>query len=831
MPNNSRNKNKSARRAKIRKNENIKRNSKPKDTRKKEVKANKFSKKHPKLMLVIKIIIILILLTCVIGAGIIAAMFFGLFGDEFEITKEDLVIGTSNSIILDKNGNEIANLSKDQKRKVITLDEMSDYLPKAYIAIEDKRFYEHSGVDLRRTAGAIANTILKGGSSYGGSSITQQLVKNITGEKKTSGIAGIMRKVKEWAKAYQVERMISKQQILELYLNILFVGGKDIHGVELGAKYYFDKSAKDLDLAECAFLAGINSSPNTYNPFHMEGKEEKVKNLIKNKVLTVLAEMKKQGYITNEEDYKQAVAKAEAGLTFKEGYVENSLNYSYHTDATIKQIIDQVMEEKGVTREFAEKYVYSSGLTIHSTEDPEIQARIEKEFSNPKYIRKNKAGKQTQAGMVILDFKTGNVLGVGGNLGEQKATGWNRGTQMIRQTGSAMKPLATIVPGLQEKVITAATVYDDAATDFNGYKPENYNKFRGPINIREYIKTSQNIPAVKIMRELTPKKSLDYLKKMGITTLNDKRDNALPLAIGGLDTGISPLQMAGAYGAIANDGIYITPTLYTKVTDPEGNVVLTPKQEQTRVCSEQVAYITREIIKEPVKGGTASYCNIPGMEVCAKTGTTDDSKDRWLCGFSPYYASACWYGYDDPETVYYNGSPSNPAGGLWSSIMKDIHKKLPNAGFNTPTGIVKATVCRKTGCLATDSCSDKYTEIFTNDNMPEKCEGHGRQRICKESGKLATQYCTEIEERSYGFSIPKEKLNLWKPLSGNNSKENGKIAETCPLHTKPKEESKKPETNTTKPETNTTKPETNTTKPETNTTKPETNTTKPNTKK
>ena len=230
-------------------------------------KGKKFSARHPKLMVFIKICIILILLLCVIGAGIVAAMFFGLFGDDFEITKDDLVIGSANSVVLDKNGAEIANLSKEQQRKIISLDEMADYLPKAYVAIEDKRFYEHSGVDWKRTLGAIGNTVLKGGSSYGGSSITQQLVKNITGDKDSSGIAGITRKIKEWAKAYQVERMISKQQILELYLNILFVGGQDIHGVELGAQYYFSKSAKDLDLAQCAFLEGINSSPNSYNPF------------------------------------------------------------------------------------------------------------------------------------------------------------------------------------------------------------------------------------------------------------------------------------------------------------------------------------------------------------------------------------------------------------------------------------------------------------------------------------------------------------------------------------------------------------------------------------
>ena len=761
---------------------------------KKKKDENKFSNRHPKLMIAIKIFIIIFLLLCVIGAGIIAAMFFGLFGDDFQITKDELVIGTANSVVLDKDGNEIANLSKEQQRKIITLDEMSDYLPKAYIAIEDKRFYDHHGVDWKRTAGAILNTVLKGSSSYGGSSITQQLVKNITDERESSGIAGILRKVREWAKAYQVERMISKQQILELYLNILFVGGNDIHGVELGAQYYFNKSAKDLDLAECAFLAGINSAPNSYNPFDTtdteEEKQEKNEK-IKNKILTVLNEMKDQGYITNEEDYNTAVAKAESGITFTQGNVQSSSDYSYHTDAALKQIIDQVMEEKGVTREFAEKYVYSSGLTIYTTQDSNIQSKVEEEFSKPFYQfkgnEKNADGtlknEHAQAGMAIIDYKTGQVVAVGGNLGDQKASGWNRATQMVRQTGSSIKPIADVAPALQERIITPSTVYMDQKTDFNGYSPKNdNNKYRGAINIRQFIATSQNIPAVKIMKELTPKKSIEYMEKMGISTLSETGDNNLPLAIGGLTSGISPLEMAGAYGTIANDGVYITPTFYTKITDSSGNVVLTPNQEQNRVFSEQVAYLTRSITEEPVKsGGTATYCAIPGMETCAKTGTTDDSKDRWLCGMTPYYSAAVWFGYDTAEEIKYSGK--NPAGQIWENVMKSIHTNLANANFNTPSGLTQSTVCRKTGLLATSSCTDTYTETFSQDNIPEKCEGHGVQKICKTSGKVANQYCPETVNRSYGGSIPKETLNLWDTQGGKSTAVE-KINEICTVHNK-----------------------------------------------
>lgn len=785
-----------------------------KTTAKKNVKGKngkKTKKMNPKFKMALKILLVIFLLLCVIGAGVIAAMFFGLFGDEFEITKEELTAGSSNTIVLDSENKEIANLNVEEKRKTISLSEMPEYLPKAYIAIEDKRFYSHSGVDLKRTMGAILGAVT-GNSSYGGSSITQQLVKNITNDKQRSGIAGVTRKLKEWTKAIQIERMISKDQILELYLNIIFVGGPELHGVELGSLYYFNKNAKDLDLAECAFLAGINNAPNSYNPYDESLDQEKVAKLIKDRTLTVLSEMKKQGLISNDDEYNAAVAKVEAGLKFEKGNTGGESQYSYHTKAAIEQVIEQVMEEKGLSREFAKKYVEGSGLTIYTTQNSSIQARVEEEFAKSKYQIKGRErnddgtfkNDHTQAAMVIIDNSTSQVVAVGGELGNNMATGLNRATDAVRQTGSSMKPLADIAPGLQEKVITAATMYDDKPTVFGGnYQPNDWTtKYQGVMNIRQCIKVSQNIPMVKIMMELTPKKSIEYLKKMGITTLNDKEDQTGSLAIGGLSKGITPLEMAGAYAMIANDGVYTTPTFYTKVVDSNGNTVLTPNQQKTRVISEQNAYITRSIVQEPVtSGGTASFCKISGIDTCAKTGSTDKYKDRWLCGMTPYYTAACWWGFDTPETLTYaNGSVysvdgRNPAGQIWSQVMKDIHKDLPNKTFNTPsTGLTQAQVCRSTGCLATNTCTDTYTETFTTDNLPQKCEGHGTQRICQVSGKLANEYCPaeSVKSVSYGGTLPKEQLGLWKTLSPSKTG-NDQVTETCDVHKKTEE---KPKNNT-----------------------------------
>ena len=720
---------------------------------KKEKKAKKEEKrkKHKilkgflKLFLILIIFIILLLIAGIWG---FTGLLLGWFEiEDIDMKKEDLQIKVSNSVVVDQNGNVLADLSGDEKRKIISLKDMADDLPKAYIAIEDERFYEHIGVDIKRTAGAIINTLVKGESEYGGSTITQQLVKNITNDNESTGIEGIKRKIREWQRACQVERMLSKEEILELYLNILFVGSNNLHGVELGAEYYFNKSAKDLSLAECAFMAGINHSPNSYNPYNTSvDNTEK----IKSRTITVLNKMKELGYISSEEEYENAITEVQNGLTFGTGQIIGGSVFSYHTDAVISQVVEQVMEEKNMTEQMAKNYVYSSGLTIHSTVDTNIQHRLEEEYQQEKYIirgrKRNRDGtllnEHSESGMAIVDYKTGNVVAVVGGFGEKTSAGWNRATQMEKQTGSSIKPLADVAPALQEKIITASTVYNDSRTRFGkNYEPENYNGFKGLINIRSFIRTSQNIPAVKIMVELTPKKSLEYLQKMGISSLDPVTDNVLSLALGGMTSGVSPLEMASAYGTIANDGVYIEPTFYTSVTDANGNVVLTPNQETRQVLSKENAYIMKSIIQEPVKsGGTATYCAIPGMDVAAKTGTTDNSYDRWLCGFTSYYAAATWYGYDNSETVYFSG---NPAGQIWDAVMTDIHKDLPSATFIRPEGIIERTVCRTTGCLASRNCTNTYTEIFTEDNLPEQCTTHR--------------------------TVPKETLGLWTTLSRNTN--------------------------------------------------------------
>ncbi len=744
----------------------------------KKTKKLKRKKMDPKKK---KIIITTILLVMLIGLGIVFGMLYGIVKSA-KLDMADLALKYENSVMLDIDGNVIAELTGDENRKIIKMSEMSEYLPKAFVSIEDERFYEHMGVDVKRTLGATAKYALSkvgiGSSSYGGSTITQQVVKNVTEEKDRTW----QRKVKEIARAYYIEKELSKDQILELYLNLIYMGGNtNIYGVEVAANYYFSKSAKDLDLAESAFLAGINNTPNSYDPFI----EDNSKNLekIKIRTKTVLDKMYELGNIATKEEYDAAVAKVDAGLPFAKGTVTQNI-YSYHTDAAINQIINQLMEEKGLTRNAAKLYLYSGGFTIYTTQKTEIQNYMDEEAKKEKYIN-TKDGQQSQAGMVLLDHKTGYVLGVMGGLGEKDTSlGFNRGTQLVKQTGSSMKPLAVVAPGINDQTITAGSVYDDIP--YKNFK--NYNHFKGLLTIRYAIESSQNIPMLKAIQTVGTERSLEFLKSLGFSQLDDEADNNISISLGGLTNGASPLEMAAAYGTIANDGVYIEPTFYTKVVDKDGNTILEPKQESRQVMSSAAAYVVKEILTQPVKSGTATNCWVSGMSVAAKTGTTNNDYDRWLCGFTPYYTAATWYGYDENRTV--TGWGTSPASQIWSSIMKQAHTGLEGKSFSQtrPSGVVTATICRDSGLLATDTCKEDprgdrtYTEYFLQGTVPKKqCETHVKVGICKESGLLANEYCLDKEEKVFITRPNSDTDKTWQ--SAKDAEFMLTIKDTCTIHT------------------------------------------------
>ena len=765
------------------------------------------TKKHPKAKRIILITILVILFAIIIAAGIFVGKIYGLCKE----AKLDIAIITSqdeNSVVTDINGNTIAVLNGDENRETIAISEMSQYIPKAFVAIEDERFYEHQGVDIKRTAAATITYILNGGnSSFGGSTITQQLVKNLTEEDDRTW----QRKVKEMARAYYLEQELSKTQVLELYLNLIFLGGR-AYGVEVASNYYFSKSASELTLAESAFLAGINNSPNLYSPFSTEQEDI---DQIKNRTKIVLDKMRELGTGhqagISEEEYQTAIAELEAGLAFNKGTITQVI-YSYHTDAAINQVQNDLIEKYGWTEERANYYVKSGGLTIYTTQNTDIQKIMEEEVKKEKYIEYSRLQTDengnpliAQTAMVLMDHKTGYVLATVGGIGEKTtAFGLNRATQSRRQPGSSMKPIAVLCPGIDQGIITAGTVYDDIPYSSGKYENfKNYgHSYKGLTTVRYAIAASQNIPMLKAINDIGINRSVEYLNSVGITKITEDQKN-MTIALGSLEA--TPLEMAAAYATIANDGVYIEPTFYTKVVDSNGNVVLEAEQESRTVMSSGAAYIVKEILTEVVRSGAGSYAAISGISVGVKTGTSQDDADRWFCGFTPYYTAATWYGYDNTQERETVRAVANPSGRIWDAVMEPIHQGLAAARFSDtrPNSVTTATICKCSGKLATDACRNDprgnqvYTEYYLKGTVPtETCTTHVTVDICADSGLLAGEYCPNRQTKVY-ITRPDTETGNWSRAA--DAAYMLTIKDTCSLHTAPvtppePEEPEEPET-------------------------------------
>lgn len=775
--------------------------------------------------------------------GILAAILYRCIWGDWAIHEETLNINYLNSTVYDKNGETIGILSGDENRQIISKEEMSPYLFDAFISIEDERFETHDGVDWKRTLAAIFSFATHGGeSSYGGSTITQQVVKNLTGEDDNSKIEGALRKIKEIVRAYQVENMISKDQILELYLNLIPLGGQ-VYGVQTASRNYFNKDAKDLTLVESAYLAGITHAPSNYNPF---GEKDRTDN-IKRRVKTVLGKMKELGKI-DEEQYNNAIAEVDGGIKFEKGYASQNNLLPYHTELAIKEILEDLMEKNNWSKEEARLQLYGSGYRIYTTYDPEIQTAVDEQYitksanwtTNYKKVKRTKEDGtvveeqvRKESAMAIIDFKTGYVLAGSDGFGEktaEKSWGKSRITEHIHSPGSSIKPIGVIGPSLEEGLITAGTVVDDTPVSFGTYKPKNdTGDFKGLMNIRWIIRVSRNIPEVKMMKNLTVAKSLKYLEAFGLDTSREQNDG-LSLALGGMSYGPTVLQMSAAYAAIANNGTYIEPTFYTKVVDAEGNTIVETKQETRRVLSEQNAWLLKSILKESTgtgltggAGATSARARVTNQDTAGKTGTTNDAKAVWFCGFTPYYAGAVWMGYDIETDG--NAGYSSVAAGLWGAVMNKVHTKLPAAKFEQPSGITTAVVCSKSGLLATEDCkndqngSKAYTEYYVRGTVPTQyCDCHAKARVCSISGKLPGDNCKEIVERVFITRDNSDKDESWKQADDAQYMLPIEVCDECqPEEIVPPETTPEPSTNT-EPSTNN---ETNTgTESNTNTDEP-----------
>jgi penicillin-binding protein 1A len=651
---------------------------------------------------------------------------------------------------------ELQQLYGKENRIWADYEEIPQDLIYACIAIEDKRFYDHKGVDWLRTIKASVNMFLGGDSTYGASTITQQLIKNLTQEDEVT----VRRKILEIFRALEFEKKYSKDTIMEWYLNRIYLG-EGCYGVKSAARVYFGKELSELTLAECASLIGITNNPSIYDPYLNPEKN-------KERQETILYEMLDQGYITREE-YEEAVAQElvlENTSADDDDETQESGYYSYFIDQVIRDVTADLAEATGYTTEVAEQLIRTGGYSIYCTIDLDVQAAVDEIYTNLENIPDTTSSQQLQSAIVILDNETGDVVALAGGVGEKTGSlTFSRATQSYLSPGSTIKPVTVYAPALELGLITPNSVYDDTpyTADGSGIWPKNQNGYySGLVTIRDAVSRSLNTVAVKLVAEMTPEYSFTFAKeRMGFSSLVSEEtingqvytDAALaPLALGGLTRGVTVEQMAAAYATFENNGVYREPRTYTKVVDANGNVVLDNTQETVEAMSSTAAWYMTDMLHYAVKYGTGTPAQIPNMEVAGKTGTTDSDFDRWFVGFTPYYSAAVWCGYDNPEEVILSGSSTNPAASLWQKVMALVHEDLEYQDFEKPSNIISASYCRDSGMLATEWCqkdvrgSRVVSGEFASDDVPTQyCTAHVGVEICQESGHVANEYCSQVE--------------------------------------------------------------------------------------
>jgi len=616
----------------------------------------------------------------------------------------------------DKDSHE--QLYDTENRIWVSGSDIPKNLKNAFVAIEDERFYSHSGIDWKRFIGATFQYITKSGSSsYGGSTITQQLIKNLTQDDDYS----IRRKVQEIYRAYNLEKELSKDEILEYYLNTIYLSQK-CNGVGSASITYFGKHVSELSLAECAVLAGITKYPTKYDPLiNPENNRERQ--------LVILKKMLDLGYISKKE-YEEA--KAEEVQFMPRQSEEDQQYQSYFTDAAIEQVVQDMMTEYSYTREYAMKILYNGGLKIYISMDPNVQQAMDTVYNDPSAFQKTSAAVQPQSSMVIMDPYTGLVKGLVGGRGEKTGNlTLNRATQTLRQPGSTIKPLTVYAPAIEYGLVTPSTIVNDAPVSFGSWSPRNDDRsFSGRITVATALRGSRNVPASKICNYLTAEAAFDFMKNnLHVSTLvKERKENGkvlsdvglAPIALGGLTDGVTVIDMCAAYCVFPNGGKYIKPSLYTKVEDSKGNILLEHKAEEQIAMSETTAESMIGMLQGVVTGGTGTSAQISGMRVAGKTGTTSSNHDRWFVGFTPYYVGAVWFGYDQPAPL--RGFSSNPAAVAWRKVMTPIHKSLPNKAFleDEEAGKYNVMVCADSGMRATPGCDHLTSKKYKTGNVPSK---------------------------------------------------------------------------------------------------------------
>ncbi len=804
-------------------------------------KQRALASKSKKVKRKIGLTIFQVILICFIGIGIcVAAGVFGLYhgilANTPPIRLSDVVATGQATIVYDCEGNELDQyVGTNSNRIHVTMDQIPDHLGKAFVAIEDERFYQHNGIDVKGMLRAAFQFVKTGGKeAQGASTITQQLLKNTIFTEWTSEgknmIKKIKRKIQEQYLALEITKQFTKDEVLVRYMNAINLGQNTL-GVESASQRYFGKSCSELTLSECAVIACITQNPSYYNPIRYPEHNAKRRE----KCLNTMLDLE----FISKAEYDEAIADTEAvyeriGLYDIDYRESTSATGSYFSDAVYEQVKEDLIAA-GYSSNVAENLLTSGGLRIESTLDPTIQAIADEEFANPdnypvntkwylnyaltlydedenrtnfskenmmSWFKKNEDSDfnlifssqedayaaidkyrsammaelgiendpenyaesismtaQPQAAMVISDQHTGYVVAmVGGRGTKEGRRTLNRATNMTRSPGSTFKILAAFAPAIDSAGHTLASVYNDAPFTYTDGTPVSnwYNTgYRGICSMRYAIEQSLNIIAVKTQTVISPQLGVDYLYNFGFSTLVEREeingeiftDIKQPVALGGLTHGVTPMELNAAYGTIANEGTYVEPKLYTRVTYADGELLLDNTDTATRqVIKESTAYLLTNAMEGVFTKGTATSARFKGMSIAGKTGTANDYRDVWLAGYSPYYTCTVWSGYDNNLKMINGGkySETGISKALWKSVMSRIHEELPNQEFVRPEDIIEVQICSKSGKLPIPGLCDAHlvTELFTTGSEPiTSCDIHYQGEICAVDGLPASYPC------------------------------------------------------------------------------------------
>ena len=686
--------------------------------------------------------------------------------DDYTMAESSIIYYHDDEVTENDGWVEYQTIHGTENRVWVDFEEMPDALWQAAVAIEDHRFFEHNGVDWKRTIGATANMFIGMKNTFGGSTITQQMLKNMTEDNDGT----VNRKVREIFRALEFEKNYTKEEILELYLNMIYLG-KGCYGVQTAAQYYFGKDVSELTAAECACLISITNNPSLYGPMYdvtytrNDGTTVTPRELNKTRQELILTRMaggnEEVGvtgltYLTEEE---AEAAKAEVlqftdGSTGADDIVKKATGgikiNSWFVDQVIWDVSEDLADALEISGKEARILINSSGYRIYTTMDMDIQRIAESVYEDRSNLDvTSRSGQPLQSGMTIMDPYTGDIVAIVGKVGEKMENlGFSCATA-IRQPGSSIKPLTVYAPAIEAGAVNQGTTFDDYPVQLLEDTPwpkNSPNKYRGWTNVRTGVQHSINTIAVQTLQAVGTAEAYAFAtEKLNLGLVAEDMDVS-PLGMGGLTYGLSTVEMAAAYSAFVNSGVYTEPRTYVRVEDAEGNVILENESKSHVAMKESTAYLMNDMLKNAVNAGTGTSAKFSGMTIAGKTGTTSNNFDRYFVGYTPYYTAAVWTGYENPEKISYSG---NPAITMWKKVMEKVYAELPNKDFERATeGLKTVKICADSGMLCSDAChadlrGDRAVSVVvaTGTEPTETCTLHAFQNYCGEGQCLATELC------------------------------------------------------------------------------------------